>query len=123
MDNNFEVAHIAELRAGMAKFKRQVQAGQKRIIVASHGRIVGFLLPITDFEGDSLIPVENTEEISVSEFRNSISNAWDSLQSDIDCFYLTFHKRRVMAFLSPRLVKYLPLPIVSENVLAFDLKN
>lgn len=123
MDNNFEVAHIAELRAGMAKFKRQIQSGQKRLIVASHGRVVGFLLPMQDLEGEHPVPVEHTRDMSISEFRNCISQAWDLLQSEIDCFYLTFHKRRVLVFLSPKLASHLPIPIVSGNVLALEVNN
>ena len=123
MDNNFEVTHIAELRASIAKLKRQVQMGQKRLIVASHGRVVGFLLPLKDLEGENSIPIEHSKEMPISEFRNRISQAWDSLQSDVDCLYLTFHKRRVIAFVSPSLASYLPIPVVGSNVLTLDVSN
>jgi antitoxin (DNA-binding transcriptional repressor) of toxin-antitoxin stability system len=115
MESSFEVVNIAELRASIAKFKRQVQTGKKRLVVVSHGRVVGFLIPLEDLSVNNPIPIEQSQEISVSEFRNHISQSWDALQSDVDCFYLTFHKRRIIAFLSPRLMGYLPIPIVGKS--------
>ena len=38
-------------------------------------------------------------------------------------FVFKFSKRRVLVFLSPKLASYLPIPIVSGNVLALEVNN
>jgi hypothetical protein len=41
---------------------------------------------------------------------------------DVDCIYVTYHTRRAVAFVSPRLTHYLSIPIseVAHKLLAID---
>lgn len=121
--NSYKQLPLSELRASLPKFKRQVQLGMKRIAATYYGQVVGFLVPLTDItklEEECLI--EKTEEMSLSDFRAQMTECWERLQVDVDCIYLTFHTRRAAAFVSPRLMRYLPIPIsdVAHKLLALD---
>lgn len=110
--SSFKQLPISDLRTGLPKFKRQVQLGMKRIAATYYGQVVGFLLPLKDvagFEDEGWI--ENSEEISLSEFRSQLTECWERLQLDVDCIYLTYHTRRAAVFVSPRLAVHLPIPL------------
>lgn len=110
--NSFKQLPLSELRASLPKFKRQVQLGMKRIAATYYGEVVGFLVPLKDVAGleeDSWIT--KTEEMSLTDFRAEMTECWERLQVEVDCIYLTFHTRRAAAFVSPRLMAHLPIPI------------
>jgi hypothetical protein len=103
---------LTELRANLPKFKRQVQLGMKKIAATYHGQVIGFLVPITDLakiEEEGLI--EESLEMTLTEFRAEMTECWERLQVDLDCIYITFHSRRAAAFVSPRLHMHLPIPM------------
>ncbi|MEM8642927.1 MAG: hypothetical protein AAGG51_29540 [Cyanobacteria bacterium P01_G01_bin.54] len=56
--------------------------------------------------------------MSLTVFRDKLTEAWEKLLSGIDCIYLTFHKRKVVAFVSPRFTSHLSLPLIgnSDNI-------
>ncbi|MEM7770502.1 MAG: prevent-host-death family protein [Cyanobacteria bacterium P01_E01_bin.6] len=117
----FKQLPLSDLRTSLPKFKRQVQLGMKRIAATYYGQVVGFLVPLKDIlplEADGLI--ENTEEMSLSDFRSQLTECWERLQLDVDCIYLTYHTRRAAVFVSPRFMPYLPIPVaeVSHKLLA-----
>ncbi|WRH68205.1 MAG: prevent-host-death family protein [Planktothrix sp. GU0601_MAG3] len=110
--NSFKQLPLSELRASLPKFKRQVQLGMKRIAATYYGEVVGFLVPLKDIAGleeDGWIT--KTEEMSLTDFRAGMTECWERLQLEVDCIYLTFHTRRAAAFVSPRLMPHLPIPI------------
>jgi hypothetical protein len=121
--NSYKQLPLSELRASLPKFKRQVQLGMKRIAATYYGQVVGFLVPLTDIAKlEEECSIKTVEEMSLSEFRAQMTECWERLQVDVDCIYLTFHTRRAAAFVSPRLMWHLPIPIsdVAHKVLALD---
>ena len=110
--SSFKQLPLSELRASLPKFKRQVQLGMKRIAATYYGQVVGFLVPLKDVAGleeEGWIKV--TEEMSLTDFRAEMTECWERLQVDTDCIYLTFHTRRAAAFVSPRHITHLPIPV------------
>ena len=121
--SSFKQLPISELRVSLPKFKRQVQLGMKRIAATYYGQVVGFLVPLKDvagFEEEGWI--EKFDEMSLSDFRAHMTECWEKLQIEVDCIYLTYHTRRAAAFVSPRLMPHLPIPIaeVTHKLLAVD---
>lgn len=57
------------------------------------------------------------------EFRNQLTEAWERLLGGIDCIYLTFHKRRVVAFVSPRFTHYFSLPLIAKVLSLLELTS
>ena len=121
--SSFKQLPVSDLRAGLSKFKRQVQLGMKRIAATYHGQVVGFLVPLKDVEGfEEAGWIKTFEETSLSEFRAQLTEYWEKLQLEVDCIYLTYHTRRAAAFVSPRLTAHLPIPVaeVTDKLLALD---
>ncbi|WP_408974784.1 hypothetical protein [Planktothrix sp.] len=95
----------------------------KRIAATYYGQVVGFLVPLKDVAGlEEEGWITKTEEMSLTDFRAEMTESWERLQVEVDCIYLTFHTRRAAAFVSPRLIAHLPIPIsdVSHKFLAVD---
>jgi len=95
----------------------------KRIAATYYGQVVAFLVPLKDLEGaEKDGAIGKTEEISLSGFRLNMTECWERLQVDVDCIYVTYHTRRAVAFVSPRLTNYLPIPVseVAHKLLAID---
>ena len=121
--SSFKQLSLSDLRVSLPKFKRQVQLGMKRIAATYYGQVVGFLVPLKDIEGfENEGWIQKTEEMSLSDFRTQMTECWERLQLDVDCIYLTYHTRRAAAFVSPRLMPHLPIPIseVSHKLLAVN---
>jgi len=104
---------MSEMRVSLPKIRRLVQLGKQRIVITYYGEIVGFLLPIDDLDREE-IPILSTKEMPLTQFRDHMTEAWEFLQSGIDCIYLTFHNRKVLVFLSPKLSQYLSFPIIGN---------
>lgn len=106
MNKRFKQIPMSELRIKLPKLRRQVQLGNLRIVCTHYGEVAAFLLPLQDVddlkseEGEP--GIQQSEEIPLTEFRDQLTEAWEKLLSGLDCIYLTFHKRRVVAFVSPR---------------------
>jgi hypothetical protein len=95
----------------------------KRIAATYYGQVVAFLVPLKDLEeAEKDGAITKSEEMSLSDFRLHMTECWERLQVDVDCIYVTYHTRRAVAFVSPRLVNYLPIPIseVAHKVLAIE---
>lgn len=121
--SSFKQLPLSELRASLPKFKRQVQLGMKRIAATYYGQVVGFLVPLKDVAGlEEEGWITKTEEMSLTDFRAEMTESWERLQVEVDCIYLTFHTRRAAAFVSPRLITHLPIPVsdVAHKLLAVD---
>lgn len=83
-----------------------------------YGEVAAFLLPLQDVDAlnseEGEISIQKSEEIPLTEFRDQLTEAWERLQGGTDCIYLTFHKRRVVAFVSPRFTHHLSLPLIGD---------
>ncbi len=87
---------------GFTKAERyRIQKGTHRYVITSCGEIAGFLLPISEL--GTLNPIRKYTEFTLTEFRHSVGSVWSLLLSGFDCVYITFHNRRIMAFVSPKL--------------------
>lgn len=121
--SSFKQLPLSDLRESLPKFKRQVQLGMKRIAATYYGQVVAFLVPLKDLEeAEKDGAINKSEEMSLSDFRLHMTECWERLQVDVDCIYVTYHTRRAVAFVSPRLANYLPIPIseVAHKVLAIE---
>jgi hypothetical protein len=119
MTKSYTQIPISELRVRLRKLRRQVQSGNLRIVCTHYGELAAFLLPLQDIEifnsGEGEYCFQKSEEIPLTEFRDQLTESWEKLQSGIDCIYLTFHKRRVVAFISPRFIHHLSLPLIGNT--------
>jgi len=121
--SSFKQLPLSDLREHLPKFKRQVQLGMKRIAATYYGQVVGFLVPLKDLQrAEEDNAIINTEEMSLSEFKQQLTQCWERLQIATDCIYVTYHTRRAVAFVSPRFMNYLSIPIseVASKLLALD---
>ena len=118
MDKQFKQIPMSELRVKLPKIRRKVQLGNLRVVCTHYGEMAAFLLPLEDVERlaaeEEGIKAEKTEEMSLTEFRAQLTEAWEKIIAGMDCIYLTFHKRRVLAFVSPRFMVHLPLPLIGD---------
>lgn len=110
----FRRISISELRAGLAKLKRKVQLGQMRLVITCYGEIVGYLVPMVDVDSENGFPSVHVEEMPLTKFRDQVHESWERLQAGVDCIYLTFHTRPVVAFVSDRLAVHLPIPLARD---------
>lgn len=121
--SSFKQVPASELRAILPKIKRQVQLGKKKIAVSYYGEIVGFLVPLADLEraieGSAIVV---SKDVSLMDFRKDLTSHWESVQSSVDCVYLTYHGRRIAAFVGPNLTPYLPIPVseVAHKLLSIE---
>ncbi|WP_199328655.1 prevent-host-death family protein [Anabaena azotica] len=121
--SSFKQLPLSDLRESLPKFKRQVQLGMKRIAATYYGQVVGFLVPLKDLEKAlEENAINKSEEMSLSDFRLHLTECWERLQVDVDCIYVTYHTRRAVAFVSPRLIAYLAIPVseVADKLLIID---
>ncbi|MCY7277201.1 MAG: prevent-host-death family protein [Phormidesmis sp. CAN_BIN44] len=117
MNKSFKQIPMSELRIKLPKLRRQVQLGNLRIVCTHYGEVAAFLLPLQDVDAlssEEEISIQKTEEIPLTEFRDQLTEAWERLLGGTDCIYLTFHKRRVVAFVSPRFTSHLSLPLIGD---------
>jgi hypothetical protein len=123
MIKNFKQIPMSELRVRLPRLRRLVQSGNLRIVCTHYGEVTAFLLPLKDIEDLILhgedCTLKNTEEMPLTDFREKLAEASEKLLGGIDCIYLTFHKRKVVAFLSPRFTCYLSLPLIGESQIVF----
>ena len=120
--SSFKQLPVSDLRAGLPKFKRQVQLGMKRIAATHYGQVVGYLVPLKDVEEiEENGWIKTSEEISLSDFRAKLNECWEKLQFETDCIYLTYHTRKAAAFVSPRLAAHLDIPISEVSHKLFSL--
>lgn len=113
MSNQYKQIPMSEMRVQLPKLRRLVQLGKQRIVVTYYGEIIGFLLPLEDINQEQM-QIITTKEMSLSQFRNQMTEAWELLQAGADCIYLTFHTRQVLAFLSARFSSHLDLPVIGD---------
>lgn len=106
---------ISELRLRLSKLKRSVQLGKQRLVITCYGEIIGFLVPLCDISQENGFPEVKTEEIPLTKFRDQVHDAWERLQSGVDCLQLTFHNRPVVAFVSVDFASYLPIPLTNAE--------
>ncbi|MEL7072251.1 MAG: prevent-host-death family protein [Cyanobacteria bacterium J06581_3] len=117
MDNRFKQIPMSEMRVKLPKLRRQVQSGKLRVVCTHYGEIAAFLLPLHDVDEINSTDdagIETTEEMPLTEFREHLTEVWEKLLGGLDCMYLTFHRRRVVAFVSPRFTSRLPLPLIGD---------
>lgn len=114
MYETFRQIPISELRPRLAKLKRKIQIGQLRLVVTCYGEIVGFLVPMGDVAPEKGFQAVRIEEMPLTKFRDQIHEAWEQLQAGVDCIYLTFHTRPVVAFVSAHLAVHLSMPITQS---------
>ena len=117
MNAKFVVVPISELQVKLPKLKRQVQMGHRRLVVTCCGEAVGFLLPLSDVSLKSGISIDCWREISLPQFCRQLTEATKLVESDVDCIYLTFHTRRIIAFVGRRFTSHLPIPIIALSQL------
>ena len=115
VDKNFKAIPISELRVKLTKLKRPVQLGRQRLVVTCYGELVGFLLPLSDVSPENGIPINCWREMPLTQFREQLTEVMELVESEVDCIYLTFHTRRIIAFVSRRLTPYLPIPVFDAS--------
>ena len=118
MNKRFKQIPMSELRIKLPKLRRQVQAGNLRIVCTHYGEVAAFLLPLQDVDAlnseEGETSIQTSEEMPLTEFRDQLTEAWERLLGGVDCIYLTFHKRRVVAFVSTRFTHHLSLPLIGD---------
>ena len=118
MNKRFKQIPMSELRIKLPKLRRQVQSGNLRIVCTHYGELAAFLLPLQDIDdlnsGEEEFGIQHSEEMPLTEFREQLTEAWEKLLAGTDCIYLTFHKRRVVAFVSSRFTNQLSLPLIGD---------
>jgi hypothetical protein len=96
------VVTLSELRKRLPEFRRKVQRGET-LAVEYYKSVVGYLLPISIAE---TLEISASEDMRLIDFRDGMNQAWERVDQEvIDCIWLTYHDRRVMAFVSTRLWK------------------
>jgi hypothetical protein len=127
MNTRFTQIPMSELRVKLPRLRRLVQSGNLRIVCTHYGDVVGFLLPLKDVDelssGEIEMSIQKSEEIPLTEFRDQLNESWEKLMGGTDCIYLTFHKRRVVAFISPRFTNHLSLPLIGRSEGSFLLSS
>jgi len=103
MIKRFDRVPMSELRVSLPKLRHQVQFNKCSIVCTRNGETAAFLLSLHDAAALQ-IDDKRSEERSLAEFRRTLTEAWEKLQDDTDCIYLTFHNRRVVAFVSDRMI-------------------
>jgi len=103
MIKRFDRVPMSELRIRLPKLRHQVQFNKCSIVCTRNGEPAAFLLSLHDAAALQ-IDDKRSEERSLADFRRTLTEAWEKLQDDTDCIYLTFHNRRVVAFVSDRIV-------------------
>ena len=93
--DGFTRVTMSELRAGLPKLRRQVQFDDRRFVCTHYGEVAAFLVQTGDFG------VEKSLDVPLTEFRDRLTDYWEELLGGVECIYLTFHGRRVAAFVSP----------------------
>lgn len=117
MNDRFKQVPMSELRVRLPKLRRQVQSGKMKVVCTHYGEIAAFLLPLQDIEvidSSEDVCIKSTEEMPLTEFREHLTESWEKLQEEIDCIYLTFHRRKVIAVVSPRFTSYLTMPLIGD---------
>ena len=118
MNKSFKQIPMSELRVKLPKLRRQVQSGNLRIVCTHYGEVAAFLLPLQDVNelnsGEGEAVIQRTEEMPLTEFRDQLTEAWEKLLAGTECIYLTFHKRKVVAFVSPKFTYHLSLPLIGD---------
>jgi hypothetical protein len=96
------VVTLSELRRRLPNYRRRVQRGEV-LSVEYYTAIVGYLIPLAVAES---LKIEKAEEMRLIDFRDNMNTAWERLdQGVVDCLWLTYHDRRVIAFVSERIYK------------------
>ncbi|AFY40071.1 prevent-host-death family protein [[Leptolyngbya] sp. PCC 7376] len=114
MSSQYKQIPMSEMRVRLPKLRRLVQLGKQRIVVTYYGEVIGFLLPISDIERCE-IPIDESQEMSLSEFRSHMTETWELLQAGVDCIFLTFHTRAALVFIAPKFAQFLDLPVLGNQ--------
>ena len=99
---------LSEIRNSLPKFRRQVQLGSIIILPTFYGDVVGVFVNLSSAEN---LSIKTSTQLSIGEFRTNITQCWERLQAELDCFYLTSHLRMVMAFVSPKYISDLRIDL------------
>ena len=86
MDKIYKQIPMSELRIKLPKLRRQVQLGKMRIVCTHYGEVAAFLLPLDDLtplireteesdDHDDII--KNTEDMSLTQFRDQLTQSWE----------------------------------------------
>lgn len=102
-DKRFDRVPMSELRVRLPKLRHQIQLNYLSIICTRNGETAAFLLSLRD-AAELQIDAQRSEERPLTKFRETLTEDWEKLLDSTDCIYLTFHNRRVMAFVSDRIV-------------------
>lgn len=116
MQQKFQQIPVSELRVKLPQLKGYVKASKLRLACTRYGCVVGFLVPLEDidkFNASKESKINKEEVWPLTEFRERLAEVNDLFIRGVDCLYLTAHKRRIIAFVSPRFAQWLPGPAVS----------
>jgi hypothetical protein len=95
------VVPLSRLRQSLSSYRRQVQGG-KVIPVDYYKDRIGYLVPVAIAES---LQLSSEREMGLIDFRESLNSAWESLESEVDCIWLTYHGERRLAFVSSRVYR------------------
>jgi hypothetical protein len=112
---------LSRFRAEISQMRLSVQLGRKRLAVSYYGRIIGLLLPYDDqlrLKEEQLL---EWGEMSLTKFRDELTEAWEKLHGETGGMWLTFHTRRIAVFVSPNEAERLGLiPEFAQEVKDFS---
>lgn len=114
MKNKVKQVPMSEVRETLPKLRRRVQIGGLIALPTYHEDVIGAFvsMPIS-----KTLDIQVFEEVPITKFRDSATEYWEKLQSEIDCVYLTSHSRKVMAFVSPKFISELNINLPSISIL------
>jgi hypothetical protein len=92
---------LSKLRQNLSRYRRQVQGGEIVPIDYYKDRI-GYLIPI---KIAATLKFSSEQEMGLIDFRENLNSAWESLESGVDCIWLTYHGGRRLAFVAARVYK------------------
>jgi hypothetical protein len=89
---------LSRLRQNLSRYRRQVQGGEV-VPVDYYKDRIGYLVPVSIAES---LQLSSEQEMSLIDFRDKLNSAWESIESGVDCIWLTYHGERRLAFVSTR---------------------
>jgi hypothetical protein len=92
---------LSRFRVEISKMRLSVQLGRKRLAVTYYGRIIGLLLPYDEQLRLKEEQLQEWGEMSLTKFRDELTEAWEKLHGETGGMWLTFHTRRIAVFVSP----------------------
>ena len=117
----FKQISIDLAKKQLPALKASIQLEKMGVVVTQKGQVCGFIVPLSVVDGiadeNETSLIQKTKVLSWSNFC-SWTNC-EIVKPDIDCTYITFHGRRILAFVNPKFQSHIPLPIIGNSGIGF----